>query len=230
MIDGLFKTHIDPLWERLARPLAATGLTPNQVTLIGLALVAINVAAFALHRSLLVLGLGLAVSFAFDALDGAVARITGLSTRRGGWLDAVVDRYQELAMMLALGWASDAWVAVLLGQSGAFLTSYAKARTAVEIPIDNDRWPDLFERQERILYLCGLMILTGTLFRTTGVEYGALVGGLWLYAILTHATALQRARRAWGMLRAADEREPLPPRRPRPGEPGPGETPPGDRA
>lgn len=219
MIDGLFKTHIDPLWERLARPLAATGLTPNQVTLIGLALVGINVAAFALHRSLLLLGLGLAVAFAFDALDGAVARITGLSTRRGGWLDAVVDRYQELAMMLALGWASDAWVAVLMGQAGAFLTSYAKARTAVEIPIDNDRWPDLFERQERVLFLCGLMILTGTVFAAMGVDHGALVGGLWLYAILTHATALQRARRAWGMLKEADERAPLPPRRPRPIDP-----------
>ncbi|MDK9695840.1 MAG: CDP-alcohol phosphatidyltransferase family protein [Siculibacillus sp.] len=216
MIDGLFKTHIDPLWERLARPLAATGVTPNQVTLIGLVLVALNVAAFALHRSTVILGVGLVVAFAFDALDGAVARLTGLSSRRGGYLDAIVDRYQELAMMLALGWASEAWVAVIFGLSGAYLTSYAKARTAIEIPVDNDRWPDLFERQERIIFLCALMILSGSLFRSMGLEQRALVGGLWIYAALTQFTALQRARRAWTMLRRVDETDPLPPRRPRP--------------
>ena len=216
MIDGLFKTHIDPLWERAARPLAATGVTPNQVTLIGLALVAVNVAAFLWHRSTLVLGLGLIVAFAFDALDGAVARLTGLSSRRGGYLDAVVDRYQELAMMLALGWASGAWVAAIMGLAGAYLTSYAKARTAIEIPVDNDRWPDLFERQERILFLCGLMILAGTVFRSMALEIEALAVGMWIYAALTQFTALQRARRAWTMLKRADETDPLPPRRSRP--------------
>ena len=213
MIDGLFKTHIDPLWERIAKPLAATGVTPNQVTLIGLVLVAINVAAFAWHRSTVLLGLGLAVAFAFDALDGAVARLTGLSSRRGGYLDAIVDRYQELAMMLALGWVSDAWVAAMLGLAGAYLTSYAKARTAIEIPVDNDRWPDLFERQERIIFLCALMILAGSVFRSMGLEQRVLVGGLWLYAALTQFTALQRARRAWTMLSRVDASDPLPPRR-----------------
>ncbi len=219
MIDGLFKTHIDPLWEKAARPLAAVGLTPNQVTLIGLVLVGVNVAAFLVHRSLLGLGLGLAVAFAFDALDGAVARLRGLSTRRGGYLDAVVDRYQELAVMLALGLASDAWVVVILGLAGAYLTSYAKARTAVEIPIDNDRWPDLFERQERIIYLCGLMILADTVFRGLGVGDRALLVGLWIYAGLTQFTALQRARRAWTILSRVDEADPLPRRRPKPVDP-----------
>lgn len=219
MIDGLFKTHIDPLWERVARPLAAAGFTPNQVTVAGLVLVAANVALFLLHRSTALLGLGLAVSFAFDALDGAVARLSGLSSRRGGYLDAVGDRYQELAVMLALGWDSDAWVAVILGLSGAYLTSYAKARTAVEIPVDNDRWPDLFERQERIFFLCGLLVAAGTLFRLLGVEQTALVVGLWIYAALTHFTALQRAGRAWEMLTRADTADPLPPRRPKPGAP-----------
>ncbi|WP_333822483.1 CDP-alcohol phosphatidyltransferase family protein [Pinisolibacter sp.] len=218
MIDGLFKTHIDPLWERAARPLAATGVTPNQVTLIGLVLVAVNVAAFSWHRSTLVLGLGLIVAFAFDALDGAVARLTGLSSRRGGYLDAVVDRYQELAMMLALGWASGAWMAAIMGLAGAYLTSYAKARTAIEIPVDNDRWPDLFERQERILFLCGLMILAGTVFRSMEIEVEALTVGMWIYAGLTQFTALQRAHRAWTMLKQADETDPLPKREPRSGD------------
>lgn len=213
MIDGLFKTHIDPLWEKIARPLAATGITPNQVTLAGLGLVTVAVVGFLFHGSLVLLGLCLLLAFAFDALDGAVARLTGLSSRRGGYLDAMVDRYQELAMMLALGFASGAWVAAMLGLAGALFTSYAKARTAVEIPIDNDRWPDLFERQERVLYLCGLMILSGSLFPVVGLGESGLVAGLWLYAGLTHATALQRAARAWKMLEQVDAATPRPARR-----------------
>lgn len=209
MIDGLFKTHIDPLWERVARPIADAGWTPNQVTIAGLVLVVVDVAALPLHGSLAVFGVVLLLAFAFDALDGAVARLSGLRSRRGGWLDAVVDRYQELAVMAALGAVSGAWWAAMLGLSGAFLTSYAKARTAVEIPIDNDRWPDLFERQERIFFLCGLTILAGTLFRVLGHEQTALVAGLWIYAGLTHVTALQRARRAWAMLARADADDPL---------------------
>ena len=37
LIDGLLKDVIDPMWERLARPLARAGLSPNQVTAMGLA-------------------------------------------------------------------------------------------------------------------------------------------------------------------------------------------------
>ena len=36
MIDGLMKDYIDPMWERMAQPLVRAGLTPNQVTALGL--------------------------------------------------------------------------------------------------------------------------------------------------------------------------------------------------
>jgi hypothetical protein len=87
-------------------------------------------------------------------------------------------------------------VAAILGLAGASLTNYAKARTAIEIAIENDRWPDLVERQERIIFLCALLILAGSVFGAIGLEERVLIGGLWLYAGLTHVTALQRARRA----------------------------------
>jgi phosphatidylglycerophosphate synthase len=201
MIDGWFKRHIDPLWETAARPLVAVGLSANQVTLIGLGLVAANSLAFLWHRSTLWFGLGLAVSFAADALDGAVARLRGQSSMFGGYLDAMTDRYQELVVLLAIAVVSDQWLASFLVLSGAFITSYAKARTAIERPIDNVAWPDMFERLERIIYLCAMLVLDGLAQSIFGTRL-VLVAGLWLLAILTHATAIQRMVRAAALLRA----------------------------
>ena len=202
MIDGWFKRHIDPLWERAARPLVAAGLSANQVTLIGLVLIAANSLAFLWHRSTLWFGLGLAVSFAADALDGAVARLRGQSSMFGAYLDAMTDRYQELVVLLAIALVSGQWLSSFLVLSGAFITSYAKARTAVERPIDNVAWPDMFERLERIIYLCAMLVLDGLAQSIFGTKL-VLVAGLWLLAALTHATAIQRMVRAAAMLRAA---------------------------
>ena len=199
MIDGLMKDVIDPMWERMAQPLVRAGLSPNQVTLLGLALVVLVSAAYVLHQNAWVFGLMLVLAFAFDALDGAVARQTGLMTKRGGYLDAMVDRYQELVVLAAIAWVSDLWALALFAFSGAVITSYAKARTAIEMQIKNEAWPDFFERLERIVFLCLLLILAG-IFGAAWI----LPTGLAIYAALCHVTALQRFRRAWRMLSELD--------------------------
>jgi len=200
MIDGLLKNVIDPMWERMARPLARAGLTPNQVTAMGLVLIIVVSAAWLWHQNAVIYGLTLAVAFVFDALDGAVARQTGLSSKLGGYFDAMVDRYQELIVLAAIAHVTGLWPLAMLAFSGAVLTSYAKARTAIEIPISNEAWPDLFERLERIIYLCVLLVLVGA----TGWE-ALMAWGLGLYALICHGTALQRALRAAAMLRKSDQ-------------------------
>ncbi len=201
MIDGLIKSKIDPLWESLATPLVNRGWTPNQVTFAGLVIIAFASLTYLWLRSELLFGLMLTVAFAFDALDGAVARRRGLSTKAGGYFDAMVDRYQELAVLAAIAYVHDAWMLALFAFAGSVFTSYAKARTAIEIPISNENWPDFFERLERVIFLCLMLILAGA--------FGdwVITGGLALFAILAHATALQRAWRAAQMLRAVDQRD-----------------------
>ena len=199
MIDGLMKDVIDPLWEKMAQPLVRAGLTPNQVTALGLGLIVLTSAAFLLHQNALIYGLTLAVAFAFDALDGAVARQRKMMSKMGGYFDAMVDRYQELIVLGAIAWVTDLWALALLAFSGAMITSYAKARTAIEIPISNEAWPDLFERLERIIYLVALLLIEG-LFGWSWV----MPAGLAIYAALCHFTALQRARRAARMLSDVD--------------------------
>lgn len=201
MIDGLLKKHIDPLWEAASSPLVRAGATPNQVTAAGLVLVCLSALAYLWHGSDLWFGLCLSLAFTFDALDGAVARRRGLSSRRGGYFDAVVDRYQELAVIAALAWQHQAWGLGMAAATGSFLISYAKARAALEMPISNEGWPDLFERMERVIYICLMLILAGA--------FGGwvTVWGLGGFALLAHATALQRAWRAAGMLADQDAKD-----------------------
>lgn len=198
MIDGLFKTYIDPLWEMPARPLSRL-LTANQVTLMGLGLIALVSLAYVWHQAPFWYALTLAVAFSADSLDGAVARLRKESSAFGGYLDAVVDRYQEMIALAALAYVSDAWAAGYFAISGAFLTSYMKARAAMETKVDNVAWPDLFERQERIVFIC-LALVCQSLF---GGSFDLLPWALWLLAILTHATALQRFLRARRLLKDA---------------------------
>ncbi len=204
MIDGLFKRHIDPLWDRAARPFARVA-SANQITALGLMLILASCGAFLLHQSPPWFGLCLALSFCADSLDGAVARLRGETSHFGGYFDAVADRYQEGLVFFTLALQGSSWVPAFLAYAGAMLTSYAKARTAIEMPIDNDGWPDLFERQERIIYLCALLIFGPTVADLVGYDGQAVItAGLWGLAILCHLTAIQRFRRASALLMARD--------------------------
>jgi hypothetical protein len=112
----------------------------------------------------------------------------------------VIDRYQEIAVYLAIGWVNGWWPSVFLAATGSLLTSYMKARTAVEMPIDNDRWPDLLERLERVIILCAALVFDGL------VALPAVLGGSVLHVAMiglaagTHATAIQRFCRARQLL------------------------------
>jgi archaetidylinositol phosphate synthase len=184
MLDGRYAATMNRLWDFLGRQLARTGISPNAVTLIGLALVAAAAAAYLFHRNDLVFGACLAVAFAFDGLDGAVARVTGRTSRFGGYLDAVIDRYQEIIALAAIAWVHDLWPAAFLVITGSFLTSYNKARVALEMPVGNLEWPDLIERFERIVILVAILV------------FGVVAPGLIVLGVLAHATAVQRFLRA----------------------------------
>lgn len=204
MIDGLLRERFEPLVERMASPLVHLGLTPNQVTATGMASIATVCALYLWHQSSLIFGLCLGFAFAFDALDGAVARRRNMRTKTGGYFDAMVDRYQEFVVLAAIAMVADQWPLAMAAFAGGMLTSYAKARAALEAPISNRNWPDLFERLERILLICALLVLHGILQWLGMAADWVLTGGLAVYAALTHLSAAQRIARAVGLLRMAD--------------------------
>ena len=208
MLDGRHGARMNALWERLAAGLARAGWSPNAITVAGLALVAAACAAYPLHGNSFVFAAWLALAFGFDGLDGAVARLNGSATRFGGYLDAVADRYQEIAVLAAIAWVHELWPAAFLAVTGSLLTSYNKARVAMEIAVDNGGWPDLLERMERLLILLALLVLHGVTAVVPGTAIGTLQAGLVALGVLSHLTAAQRFLRARRRIEAAERRGP----------------------
>ncbi|OGC92464.1 hypothetical protein A2899_02450 [Candidatus Amesbacteria bacterium RIFCSPLOWO2_01_FULL_49_25] len=97
------------------------GLTPNQISLMsfGVGVTGAGLVWFGMVELALTF---LAVSLVLDGLDGLVARAFGLESRRGEWLEVVLDRFSEGLWFgaLVLGgfarwrWAALAMVAILL--------------------------------------------------------------------------------------------------------------------
>src|SRR5262249_13094455 len=138
----------------LADWLAASDITPNQISCIGLVLGLTNCALYLYHRNGFWLGLGLAMCFPFDSLDGLVARRQKRITKFGAYLDAGVDRYQEIAACLVIAIVTGWWMLLFFVITGGMLVSYNKARAAIEIPVDNKGWHDLMIQHRRLFVLC----------------------------------------------------------------------------
>lgn len=185
------------LGNALADRIAASNITPNQVSWLGLVLVVSNSAFYLYHQNSFWLGMGLALSYLFDALDGLVARRQGSVSKFGGYLDAVIDRYQEIATCLVISIVTGWWLVLFFVVTGSMLTSYSKARVAIEMPVDNKGWPDLLVRHRR------LWLLSFALLGDACVPW-LLYVVLSSLAAMSYFTAFQRYFRARGMLSRLD--------------------------
>ncbi len=192
----MFTTRFEDWVRRRAEALmAAAGripLTPNQVTVVGLCLTffASGLAAFGQLRWA---GIVLIFAGTCDILDGALARSTKSSYPYGAFLDSTLDRYSEGAVYLGLaayfvtiGGPLQRWLvlATVAALAGSFLVSYVRAR-AQSLGFTCET--GLFARPERIVVTVIGLIVGGLV----------LYGVVFLLAILTNLTALQRIREVW---------------------------------
>ena len=119
----------------LAEPLARAYVSPDVITITGGVLAgAVVWAAAAGGRWLLVAAVLVGLSGLLDSLDGAVAVITGRTTRWGALLDSLVDRVADACLLVAL-WVvgAPAWVC-LAGWMLLVLLEYSRARAgALEV-------------------------------------------------------------------------------------------------
>jgi len=167
--------------------LAKIGLSPNALTIFGFA-VTLGV-AWVLSTGRFFLG-GFLVLFsgAFDFLDGALARATGRSTKFGAFLDSTLDRFSDGALFLGLlaYYASQGSYhqTVLIGFAlmGSLVTSYARAR-AEGLGLKDE--VGVFTRTERIILLA------------IGLIINQMIVLLWIIAVLSNFTALQRLFHVW---------------------------------
>jgi CDP-diacylglycerol--glycerol-3-phosphate 3-phosphatidyltransferase len=147
--------------DPIVRILSKSGITPNVLTIINLALNI--VAAYVIATGHFLLGGVLVLaSGLFDLLDGALARFTKQTTKFGAILDSTVDRISEAAILcglliwyLARGGSLEI-VLIFAVLIGSFLVSYVRARA------EGLGWQcqvGLFTRTERVIVLAiGLLI------------------------------------------------------------------------
>ena len=173
-----FKHILDPIAGLLNR----TGLTPNVVTVLGLLGNFVG-AYFIAVGNLTLGGIIILLMGPIDALDGTMARLSGRTSEFGAFVDSVTDRYSELVilggLLIHFQLTGDIYGGVLayVAAAGSVLVSYIRAR-AQSVGLDTKI--GILSRVERFLVLVPCLIFNFPMI------------ALWILAVLTNFTALQR--------------------------------------
>lgn len=168
--------------QPLASFLSRLGFSANAVTILG-CLMNVAVAAVLATGRLRLGGVLLIAAAGIDGLDGSLARLNGRPTRFGAFLDSVLDRVSESAILLGLAW----WylgqpgiteeLLVYIAIAGSLMVSYVRARAeGIGVPCK----VGLFTRVERSILLIAALIL------------GLTVPALWIMAVGTWLTTIHR--------------------------------------
>lgn len=192
------KRKIQELISIEAKLIHSIGLKPNTVSFLGIILGLLSGTTYwaagkfsnnlDTHRIYLALAtLLLSLSGFCDTLDGALARLYGEITVLGSFLDSLLDRYVDAAVIcgLIIGGVCDVfWGSLAL--IGSFITSYIRAKSeAVGIPMESI---GIMERAERIL-----VIIIASIINIIWIESSALNIGMIFLAITSNLTVLQRS-------------------------------------
>lgn len=194
----IFKGILDPIGAFLNR----IGLTPNTITLLGLA--GTTVGAYFISQGKMTTGaFVLLASVLVDAFDGTMARLRGDPSDFGAFVDSVSDRYAELItfgglLYYFLSLADYRGVMVTFAAAaGSLLVSYVKARAE---GLGFTAKVGILSRVERYLVLIPLLVFNQPFIASLVI------------ALLGNFTALQRILhvRAQGherMKKARDNKE-----------------------
>ncbi len=202
MLARYAKAAVTRILTPIARALLALGISPDVITLIGT--VGVSATALAFYpRGEFLIGTLVIVAFVFsDTLDGTMARLSGRSSVWGAFLDSTMDRVADACIFAALVWwflggGDDAVLAgvTLVCLIGGMVVSYAKARAEGLGMTAN---VGIAERSERLV---AVLVVTG--LDGLGVPY-VQAWGLWILAVATVVTVLQRMLEVRRQSRAAE--------------------------
>jgi CDP-diacylglycerol--glycerol-3-phosphate 3-phosphatidyltransferase len=183
MFSKFGRQFFAPAVAHVVRWLQIAGISPNALTFTGFALTAIS--ALLLATGYFRWGaVVLLIASVFDMLDGALARATTQGSVFGAFLDSTLDRYSESVTFLALAYyyssvpgSRTEIMLIFVIIIGSLMVSYTRARAEA---LNVECKAGILQRPERVLLLIAALII------------GWLLPVLWLMAILTNISALQR--------------------------------------
>jgi len=198
--DGYISRHINrKMSEPMARLLAKTRVTPNQMTWAAFGIAFLSFASFVLGHNIIA-GILVQLSSIVDGIDGSLARLKGMTSEFGGFLDSVLDRYADILIVLGLTlWSlshetySGIWLAGFLAITGIICVSYTRARIG----------PD-----HRHLFDKGLKSVASRDIRLFLIMIGAIIGQAYfcliVIAVLTNVVVFYRLIYMYRYLRQKD--------------------------
>jgi len=186
--DGYISKYINrKASEPMARLLAKTRLTPNQTTWGAFGIALLSCISFIFGQNILG-GLLAQLSSIVDGIDGSLARLKGMSSTFGGFLDSVLDRYADILIVLGLTlWSfwheayPGIWLAGFLAVAGTICISYTRAR------IDTEH-RHLFDKGLKSLASRDIRLFLIMLGGITGQAYFCLI----IIAVLTNLMVFYR--------------------------------------
>lgn len=235
-MSNFLKEVGQPLVYKAIQPvigvLARAGVTPNAITAIGFLL---NIAATAVFvygtnaargdlRYVAWGGCVILLAGLFDMMDGRLARVSKQESSFGALFDSVLDRYSELVMFLGICYylvAQQYFLSSLfafIAMIGSIMVSYVRARAE---GLGVECKGGMMQRPERVLLVGITAILCGLVQRYSG-DFKYVIPGtgfpifenitlftfpIFLMAILTNWTAIQRLRESKAALDQLDEKK-----------------------
>ncbi len=205
MIGTRVQHYMRRLVEKVMRPLARTGITPNMLTLIGLLLTIFTTGVIAFNH-LRIGGVLVLCAGVFDMFDGAMARVAQKSSRFGAFFDSTLDRYAEGILLLGIiiyaqfylppqriiGDITTAnlviWLTYITAVS-SLMISYTRARAE---GLGLECKMGLLARPERVILLAAGLLIGGQ---------PGLIWTMLILAVLTTITAVQRIIHIWWITR-----------------------------
>jgi len=180
------RESLRPALEKVGKGFAATGLSPNFWTVVGLiiALSSAIVYGMGMEFGLIIGGILLLVSGFFDMVDGQVARVTGKTSKKGEYLDSMFDKISEVAIFLGIlvGGYAEPYL-VLLAITLSLLVSYARAKSdLINIKLQGI---GIGERAERLLVIAVIGIFG---FMDYAVVIVVIIAGITLIQRMIYTT------------------------------------------
>lgn len=181
-LSDLLRVRFKGVLDAIGGVFLGLGISATMLTIAGL-LGHLVAAVFIARGSLFLGGLILVVLAPVDAIDGTLARMSGVTSKFGAFVDSVMDRYSEmllfggLMIFFANRYERTMVVWVFAAAAGSILVSYARARgEALGFEVRSG----LLTRLERYVILVPSLML------------GFVRTGLVLVAVLANFTAIQR--------------------------------------
>jgi CDP-diacylglycerol--glycerol-3-phosphate 3-phosphatidyltransferase len=188
MFDGNWRETVEKGVDPIGEGLRKMGLSADVLTVIGILMA--GVAAVIIGNAHLTWGFVAMLAAGIpDLLDGAVAKASGSTSKRGAFFDSSSDRLSDALIFGGITWylasnepgrISVLPVAVM---AAALITSYLRAKGEL---LGYDAKGGIMERAERFILLSVGLVFTDLLLPV-----------LWVMLVLTCITVIQRFAKVW---------------------------------